>query len=106
MGLLMWRRSRLEMHVDILRALSRLGPLRPTHITGETNIGYPVVKQHLTFLVQHNLVGEEAQHCRSHKARASFVITEKGLTALNCFRKLDRALQLTKEYRKQRSFSG
>lgn len=106
MGLQMWRRSRLEMHVDVLRALSRLGPLKPTRITGETNIGYPVVKQYLAFLFQHGLVEEETRHHRRHKTRAAFAITEKGLTALRLFGEIDRALQLTEDNGKQLSSGG
>ena len=91
----MWRRSRLEMHIDILRAISRHGPLRLTHVMGETNLGCCEAKRYLAFLASHSLVEEVVLPNRRSRTGTAFAVTEKGVTALNLFMKLDRALQLT-----------
>ncbi len=106
MGRLMWRRSRLEMHIDILRAISRLGPLRLTHIMGETNLGCFDAKRHLAFLKEHSLVEEVALANRRCRVGTAFAVTERGLTALDLFMKLDRALQLTTHREEHPSQNG
>ena len=75
------RRSKLEMHVDILKALARRGPLNLTHIMYEVNISCSILKNYLDFLIQQNLVVER----RLHKRRAVYAITERGLTVLDSF---------------------
>jgi hypothetical protein len=83
------------MHIDILRAISRLGPLRLTHVMGETNLGCSDAKRHLAFLTAHRLVERVALPIRGYKTGTAFAVTERGHTALNLFMKLDRVLQLT-----------
>ena len=53
------RRSKLEMHVDILKALDRHGPLKLTHVMYKANVNCDTLKQYLDFLIQHNLVEEQ-----------------------------------------------
>jgi len=96
MGLLSMGRSKLEMHVDILKALARHGPLKLTHIMYKANVNCSVLKQYLDFLIQHNLV-EEQIRVKRRKKKAVYVITEKGRTVLTHFRELDLALQITEE---------
>jgi len=84
-------RSKLEIHVDILKALARYGPLKLTHITYNANISCSVLKQHLKFLVQRNLVEQQTLH----KKRSVYAITERGLTVLKHFREVHSALQMT-----------
>lgn len=95
MGLVM-RRSKLEMHVGILKALARHGPLKLTHIMYEANVNCSILKQYLDFLVQHNLVEGQTLH----KTRVVYTITERGITVLKYFRELDSALQITEEAQK------
>ena len=85
------RRSKLEMHVDVLKVLARHGPLKLTHIIYNANVNYSVLKQCLNFLIQHSLVEEQTLH----KTRGVYAITERGRTLLKYFRELNRALQIT-----------
>jgi len=100
MGLLVMRRSRLEMHVDILKALARHGPLKLTHIMYKANINCSVLKQYLDFLIQQNLVEEQTLHKKRNKTIVVYAITERGRTVLKYFREVNSALQVIEETRK------
>jgi len=100
MVLVSMRRSKLEMYVDILKALARHGPLKLTHIMYKANVNCSVLKQYLDFLTQHNLVEEQALHEKRNKTRVVYAITERGRTALKYFRELNNALQITEEANK------
>ena len=90
------RRSKLEMYVDVLKVLARHGPLKLTHIMNKANVNFNVLKQYLDFLVQQNLVEEQALS----KKRVVYAITERGRTVLKYFRELNNALQITEEANK------
>ena len=90
------RRSKLEMHVDILRVLARHGPLKLTHVMYKANVNCSVLKQYLDFLIRHNLVEEQIMH----KTRFVYAITDRGRTVLKNFRELNSALQITEEAHK------
>ena len=92
------RRSKLEMHVDILKALARHGPLKLTHIMYKANINCSILKQYLNFLIQHNLVEEQTYEKRNKTT--VYAIRERGLTVLKYFRELTSALQITEEANK------
>ncbi len=94
------RRSKLEMHVDILRALARHGPLKLTHIMYKANVNCGTLKQYLDFLIHHNLVKEQTLHKKRHKTRIVYAITERGLTVLKYFRELEKVLQIIEEAHK------
>jgi len=85
------------MYVDILKVLARHGPLKLTHIMYKANVNCSVLKQYLDFLIQQNLVEEQALHEKRNKTRIVYVITERGRTVLIYFRELNSALQITKE---------
>ena len=89
------RRSKLEMYVDILKVLARNGPLKLTHIMYKANVNCSVLKQHLDFLIQQNLVEEQTSQMKRHKTRVIYAITERGKTVLKYFREVNRALQIT-----------
>jgi len=89
------RRSRLEMYVDILKVLARNGPLKLTHIMYKANVNCSVLKQHLDFLIQQNLVEEQTSQKKRRKTRVVYAITERGKTVLKYFREVNRALQIT-----------
>ena len=93
-------RSKLEIHVDILKALARHGPLKLTHIMYKANVNCSVLKQYLNFLIQHNLVEEQTLHQKRHKTRVVYAITERGQTVLKYFRELNSALQIIEEAQK------
>ena len=83
-------RSKLEVHLDILRALARYGSLKLTHVMYETAINCRNLKTCLEFLIKQNLVEERAVG----KKRTVYVITERGMTALEHLNQLETALQI------------
>ena len=94
------RRSKLELHVDILKALARHGPLKLTHIMYKANVNCDALKQYLEFLIQHNLVEEQTLHKKRHNTRVVYAITERGLTVLKYFREVNKALTIAEETHK------
>lgn len=88
------------MYIDILKALTRYGPLKLTHVMYKANVNCSVLKQSLNFLLQQRLVEEQTSHKKRSKKRVSYAITEKGRTILKYFRELDVALQITEEANK------
>lgn len=76
---MMVRRSKLEINLDILRILASQGPMEPTQLTHKTDLGQNVLRQHLDFLAQQNLVEEQ----KFGKTEVFYVIAERGLRVLN-----------------------
>ena len=99
-GSLAMRRSKLEMHVDVLKVLARHGPLKLTHIMYKANVNCSVLKEYLDFLIQHNLVEEQTLHKKRHGTRVVYAITERGRTVLKYFREVNSALQTVEEAHK------
>ena len=87
------RRSKMEMHLDILRTLAQKGPLKLTHIMYKANVNCCVLKEYLDFLTQQNLVEEKTLR----KERIVYKITEKGLTVIKYFRELQIMLPVLDE---------
>ncbi len=94
------RRSKLEMHVDVLKVLARHGPLKLTHIMYKANVNCSVLKEYLDFLIEHSLVKEQTSHQKRHKTRVAYAITERGLTVLKYFREINSAFQMIGETKK------
>jgi predicted transcriptional regulator len=99
-GLTTLQRSKLELHIDILRALACYGKLKLTHVMYKANVNCSVLKQCLDFLIQQNLVEEQTLVKRRRKTLVVYAITERGLTALKCFREVSTALQLVVDVHK------
>ena len=72
------RRSKLEIHVDILKALARHGPLKLTHIMYKANVTCCALKQYLDFLIQHNLVGEQTLHKKGTQQKLFTQLQKEG----------------------------
>ncbi len=89
------RRSKLEMYVDILKVLSRHGPLKLTHIMYKANVNCSVLKEYLDFLIRQNLIEEK----NVGKKRTVYGLTERGLTVLKAFRELRGVLPIIEESR-------
>ena len=53
------RRSKFEMHLDIIRTLAQKGPLKLTHIMYKANVNCSVLREQLDFLIQENIVNEK-----------------------------------------------
>jgi predicted transcriptional regulator len=73
------RRSKLEMHVDVLRIFASQGPMKLTQLVHKTDLSQSVLKQHLNFLIQQNLVEKQ----NFGKNKIFYAITERGLRVLN-----------------------
>lgn len=91
------RRSKLEIHIDILKVLARHGPLKLTHIMYKANVNCSVLKQYLSFLIQQKVVKEQAVRKKGSRTRTVYAITERGKDVLKYFKELDIALQVTEE---------
>lgn len=89
------RRSKLEMYVDILKALAHRGPLKLTHIMYKANVNCSVLREYLDFLIKQNLVEER----NVGKSRTVFAITQRGITVLKYFRDLQQILPIIEETR-------
>ena len=96
LGLQPMRRSKLEIHIDILRALAYHGRLKPTHITYKANVNCSALKESLNFLLQRNLVKEQIISKKRQKRRV-YAITDLGLTALRNAKEIDKALHVFEE---------
>jgi len=96
LGLQAMRRSKLEIHIDILRALAYHGRLKPTHITYKANVNCSALKECLSFLLERNLVKEQTINKR-RKKRKVYAITELGLTALRNVKEINNALHVFEE---------
>lgn len=91
------RRSKLEMHIDVLKALAFHGRLKPTHIMYKANVNCGALKQCLDLLIQHDLVKEHTLHKKRHKTRVVYSITERGLIALKNVMEIYNALPIIEE---------
>jgi len=87
------RRSKMEMHLGILRTLAQKGPLKLTHIMYKANVNCSVLKEYLDFLIQQELIKEKT----IKKERIVYELTEKGLTVLKYFRELQTMLPIDEE---------
>lgn len=90
------RRSKLEIHIAILRALAYHGKLKPTHITYKANVNCSALKECLDFLIERNLIKEQSIN-RKRKTRKVYAITELGLTALRNVKEINSALHVFEE---------
>ena len=73
------RRSKLEMNLDILKILASQGPMKLTQLMHKTGLSQKVLKQHLDFLIQQNLIEKQ----NFSKDKIFYAITERGLKVLN-----------------------
>jgi predicted transcriptional regulator len=87
------RRSKMEIHLDVLRTLAQKGPLKLTHIMYKSNVNCCVLKDYLDFLILHNLIEEKI----IKKERIVYKITEKGISVLKYFRELQTMLPIDEE---------
>jgi len=96
LGLRHMRRSKLEIYIDILRALAYHGRLKPTHITYKANVNCSALKECLSFLQERNLVKEQVISKKRQK-RKYYAITDLGLTALRNVKEINKSLQVFEE---------
>ena len=99
-GVLLMRRSKLEMYVDILKVLSQRGPLKLTHIMCKANVNCGILKEYLDFLLKQGLIEERIVG----KRRVVYAITQRGVTVLKYFRELEQVLPIVEEARNNLPF--
>jgi len=87
------RRSKLEMHLDILKVLVHWGPLKLTHVMYKANVNGGVLKGYLDFLTKQGLVEEKI----IRKERKVYAITQRGVSVLKYFRELKEMLPIVEE---------
>jgi predicted transcriptional regulator len=87
------RRSKLEVYVDVLSVLAHRGPLKLTHVMYKANVNCSVLKEYLDFLMAQGLVEER----NLRKRRVVYAVTQRGLTVLKYFRELKQVLPILEE---------
>ena len=91
------RRTKLEMHVDILKVLAHWGPLKLTHVMYKGNFNSSILRECLDLLTKQGLVEEKILR----KERIVYAITQRGITVLKYFRELKEVLPIIEETRNQ-----
>jgi len=73
------RRSKLEIHVGILKILASQGPKKLTQLVHKTDLSQSVLKKHLDFLIQQDFVEEQ----NLGKDKIFYAITGRSLKVLD-----------------------
>jgi predicted transcriptional regulator len=84
------RRSKLELHLDILNVLGHDGPISPTRLMYKVNLCYQYLEQYLDLLIKQGLVERRI----GNGQRAGYMITQKGIDSLRTYRELKRVLPI------------
>ena len=87
------RRSKMEMHLGIIKTLAQKGPLKLTHIMYKANVNCNVLREQLEFLIQQNIVQERTLK----KGKIVYELTEKGFSIIKIFRELQTLLPVDEE---------
>jgi len=82
------RRSKLELYIDILKALALHGPLKLTHLMYDVNISCSILKPYLDFLINEKLIEERILS----KKRVEYSVAQKGMDVIKNFEKMEQAL--------------
>jgi predicted transcriptional regulator len=93
------RRSKMEMYIDILKVMAQNGPMKLTHIMYKANVNCNVLKENLSFLLQQNLIQEQIKVKRRNKTKVRYAITERGRTVIKYFNEVNKALQISEDYK-------
>lgn len=84
--------SKLEIYVDILKALAQSGPLDALHIIDE-NISENSFKGHLEFLIQQGLIEKQIVGENS----IVYANTPRGTSVINFFTQLEKTLTVIED---------
>ena len=79
------RRSKLETYIEILKVLTHNGPLEQSNIMSKTTFNCNLLKEHLSFLTDIDLIEKRT----INKRKAIFAVTQRGITILKYFRELE-----------------
>ena len=75
-------RSKLETHLDILKALATTAPLRLTQIEDQVKVNSKSLREKLDFLIKQGVVEQQTLK----KASIVFAVTQRGIAVLKYFR--------------------
>jgi predicted transcriptional regulator len=81
------RRSKLEMHVEILRVLAQKGPLQLKHLMPQGDVNLNILKELLGFLIKQGLVEEVVVD----KNNVVYANTDRGASVIRFFGQLDKS---------------
>ena len=87
------RRTKLEMHLDILKVLAHWGPLKLTHVMYKGNFNGNTLRECLDLLTKQGLVEEKI----IKRERIVYAITQRGFTVLKYFRELTEGLPIVEK---------
>lgn len=87
------RRSKTEIYLDILEALTFCGPLKLNHIMYKAKVNGNVLKRHLNLLITENLVEERTVG----EKRVVYSITQKGRAVFKRFLDMKQMLPIPLE---------
>jgi predicted transcriptional regulator len=93
------RRSKLETYIDTLKVMAQNGPMKLTHIMYKANVNCNVLKENLDFLIQQNLIEQQIKVKKRNKTKIRYAITERGRTVIKYFNEVNKALQISEEYK-------
>jgi predicted transcriptional regulator len=85
------RRSKLQLNVEILEALTLDGPMRLTRITCKANLSYTLLKSILTELLKNQRIKERTLK----KNTIVYTTTNQGRTTLSKFKEPAQILPMT-----------
>lgn len=85
-----YRRSRLELHLDVLKAIYK-GRTAPSRVVYAANLSYDRVVNCIDFLIDHDLI-ERIQGIKKKR----YVITESGKNVVNYFFEIEKIMGRTK----------
>lgn len=88
------KRAKVEIHLDILRALTQNGPLKLTHLMLKSRLNCKVLNTSLDYLINQGLVEKRTIIQRRKKITAVWAITNHGATILKYYQELTQALPL------------
>jgi predicted transcriptional regulator len=87
------KRSKLEMHLEILRVLAQRGPLQQTDIMHQADLSCNILREKLVFLIKQGLV-EEAQVGENNVVYSN---TNRGSAVVRFFEEVDKSLPAKEE---------
>jgi len=88
------KRSRLEIYLDVLRAIKK-GVNKPTRIMYKTNLSWTPLQEILNSMISQGLIIK-----KENKNKRLYEITEKGLNVLRYFNKVREMMTIEPKTRK------
>ncbi len=77
------KRTRMEIIYDMLLAIMNKGKIKPTHVMYKANLSHNLLKGYLEELTEKEMIKEAKD-----KNYTYLIITDKGITFINEFRKM------------------